>query len=153
MTIECSVTRGPAMKLLPDGLTFVNKIEELVGSKAELTLVDTKANGSHLYYLSNLVTSPDFLKKGLATGLLQRINKFLEEKNTMGLLVNITNMDGNESEIYSRNGWKKWQKRIYIYQPTGVSDRQVNETASVFIDENQQRVVEALAASKGSKIG
>ena len=109
MSIESRITCGPAMKLLPDGMLFTNEIEGVVGSQAQLILCNTEANGSHLYYLEGLVTQEGFKKKGLATDLLQKINGFLEEKKTIGLLVNVANGDSGESKIYSKKRMEKSQ--------------------------------------------
>ena len=143
MPVERSITKGTVIEMFPAGMSFTNRVEGIDGSKAHLSLREVGTDKLKLYLLESLVTEEKFRKRGLATGLLGEINKFLEEKMVMGLLVNIIDKDRGESEIYTKTGWKEKRKNIYIYQPKGVSDQQVDKTMFAFGLEIQNIMVMA----------
>lgn len=96
------------------------------------------------YFLTSLKVEDGFKNQRVGTSLLKKVNTFLEEQETLGLLINFIPEDTNESksvhEIYSKNGWKEIGQKgtnVYVFQPKSIGDTQVDRLTSVLIEKSE----------------
>lgn len=100
-SLETSPINRPIYEIQENNLTrfIYEKDGEKVGSVCA-TLI-----GNKKYDISGLFVDPTKRGQGIASGLIKTINTFLQDKKSMGVLVNMAL--GDASNVYENNGWKK----------------------------------------------
>jgi len=109
---------------------FVFRLGQEKVGEANLEFCDDL--GVPIYFLSYLHTEEKYENNGIATVLLKKVNDFLEEKGTLGVLVNVIPISRDEKiySIYEKNNWKRIlgeKENLLIYKPSSINEDEVYE--------------------------
>lgn len=81
---------------------FICKIgEDQIGS------ISVTWIGDHMYSVGGAFVDPRMRGRGISSNLIKKVNQFLEENNSLGILFNT--IIGLSASVYENNGRKRWK--------------------------------------------
>jgi predicted GNAT family acetyltransferase len=88
-------------------------------------------------YVVYVQTQQEYRGLGLAGGVMNKVNKFLEEKGIMGVLENKINKNDPGFRLYQDRGWRESKKyeNWMIYGGKQAAEAQINEVIEYLVNQ------------------
>jgi hypothetical protein len=114
----------------------VNFIHQVDGVDKAWAKLELQQEEIPFYFLYSIRTDEETLNRGLAGNLLKKVNNFLEEKETPGILINFIKLGSADKDveglynIYSKNGWREILGKDsdwYMFQPKNMDSKKIKK--------------------------
>jgi len=114
----------------------VNFIHQVDGVDKAWVKLELQQEEIPFYFLYSIRTDEETRNRGLAGNLLKKVNNFLEEKETPGILINFIKLGSADKNveglynIYSKNGWREILGKdsdMYMFQPKNMDSKKIKK--------------------------